>query len=386
MRSAFVGHVLLIALITAACGRHDAPTFVDTGNIQENATEPRYSANYASGYIECVVNIRGDLPSTRCGSALSGSSGASAALITQQCTLTCVEPLPPTYNARNGLWIVQFRLRHRSYQPLGTLDGRTPSAWKTSLVMADVPRATIGAGTILVKSPTARISAHPKLPRSMPYLTYPGILFQGQPSDFRSFGLHIPAGIRQFVLRVAIVADVQPLLKITEVMPGVRVGKTSAGAFVELENVGSAAISNTTLLVVDSIPERKTVVIASMRIADDWEPRERRIVASSDLRSVLFTPIYGQFPSQHVFDNRYTHRIRVMSGGRYGKLLDDLWINPATVALGGTAFERAYRDMGGSSTKLYHPAWTPATEIIPTRCAGAATCPILKGTPAKSPI
>ncbi len=388
MRPTIVGSLLFLTLIVTACAEESTPTSTDIlgRSTQAALSTASYAANYASGYIECVVNIRVDVPSTTCVSARRESSAVQQALITQQCTIVCVEPLAPGYNPKSGHWVVQFRLRTRTYQAFGTLDGRTPSAWKTSLVMADVPRATIGAGTILVKLPTARISAHPSLPRNMPYLTYPGILFQGQPSEFKSFGLHVPAGIRQFVLRLAVVADVQPLIKITEVMPGMRVGKMNAGAFVELENVGSAAISNTTLLVVDSIPERKTSIVASMRITDDWQPRERRIVAAADLRSVLFTSIYGQFPSQHIFDNRYTHRVRVMAGGRYGKLLDDLWINPATVAIGGTAYERAYRDMGGSTTKLYYPAWTSATEIIPTRCSGAATCPILKGTPAKSPI
>lgn len=388
MRTTFVGLVLLLTFGVAACEQHDTPTLSDAlaANAQPDLSAPRFAANYASAHIECVVTIRSDLPSTRCGSATRISSDVRATVIAQQCTIVCVEPLPPTYDARNGWWVVQFRLRNRSYQPLGTLDGRTPSAWKTSLVMVDVPRATIGAGTIEVRSPTARISAHASLPRSMPYLTYPGILPQGQPSEFRSFGLRIPSGIRQFTLRMVIVADLLPLVKITEVMPGMRVGEMYAGAYVELENVGSAAISTMTLLVVDSIPERKSAVVASMPISDDWQPRERRIVAAADLRSVLFTPVYGQFPSRHVFDNTYTNRIRVMSGGRYGKVLDDVWINPRTVALAGRAFERAYRDMGGTSSKVYDPAWTPATDLVPTRCAGALTCPVLRGTPGKSPL
>lgn len=389
MRHTLVG-LLLLTVSSGACALDDSPTLSDarTGGVSLVSSPSLVAAgSYAGPLIECRFAIRSGLPSTGCASVLQPGATPRATVFPQQCQIVCVQALSPTYDPKSGLWVVQFRLTDQSYQPLGTLDGRTPSSWKTSIVMVDVPRATIGAGTIEVRSPTARISAHPSLPRSMPYLTYPGIHPQGQPSDFHSFGLVIPGGIREFVLRVVVVADLMPLVKLTEAMPGVRTGTTvSTGAYLELENVGSAPIGGTTLVVVDSVTERKTVVLANMPITDDWQPRERRVVASTDLRPVLVAPVYGVFPTKHVFDDAVSHRIRVMTGGRYGRVADDLWINARTIALGGTAFERAYSDMGGSSTKLYDPAWKSATERVPTRCAGAAGCPILKGTPGKSPI
>lgn len=377
----------LFAFFTAlaACGK-DAPTVSGAPSaVDSRGPDLRYSAGYVGNFIECVVTVRNSSPSTDCTSSSQSlaSRAARGAVFTQQEDIVNLEAREPTYDAKHGWFKVQVRVHNHSYYSIGTVDGTNPSSWKTSVVLLEPPRVLVGSGTASVAAPTLRVSAHPSLPRNTLYRSYPGITRGYQKTDWGDWDFKLSSGVRQFVFRVVIVADMEALVKISEVNPGLR-GPTSsspsAGVILEMDNVGSAAITNTTLFIVDSIVGSRSVVYAKMPITDDWPKRGRRIVASADLRSVLFTPIYGLFPSKYVFDNTKSHRIRVRVGSLKGRVLDELQIDANTIRLAGFGFEREYRDYQYTVTRL-NDAWHASTTQVRTQCAGAPTCPVLTGSP-----
>jgi hypothetical protein len=388
MRISLCMKLLFATALATACGRQDSPTTVNppVQVTQPTTSGPRFSGGYVSTYIECVVTVWTTGPMANCGSGSQPyySDGPRSSLITQQCVVACVEPLAPTYDASHGWWAVKLRVHNKSSQAFGTFDGVTPSSWKTSVVLVEPPRSVSGLGVVSVVGPTARISAHPSLPPNTLYRTYPGIIQPYGASDYLPWTFNVPRSVTRFAFRVAVVADVEPRIKISELMPGLKSATASAGMILEMDNVGTASIGvRTTLVIVDSIRETHSVVVATMRMTDEWQPRERRIVASADHRSVLFTPIYGLFPTQYRIDNTKSHRIRVRVGSRTGKVLDELWVDP-NFRLAGSGFERTYSDYSNTVTKFYYPAWVSVTTPVSTRCAGSLTCPVLTGSPGKA--
>ena len=383
--------LLLVTLVAAACGRQDSPTAAPAPAqaAQPAPAEPRLSGGYVTTFIECVVTVW-TTPMANCGSGSQPYlSRARGSLMTQQCDVACVEAATPTYDAAHGWWAVKLRVRNSSSQAFGSFDGVTASSWKTSVVLVEPPRSLAGLGAISVVGPTTRISAHPSLPANTLYGSYPGILQPYGVSDYRPWTFLVPRSVTRFAFRVVVVADVEPRIKISELMPGLKLGVQSstarAGLILEMDNVGRAPIARTTLFVVDSIVETHSVVVATMAVptSDEWPTRQRRIVASQDLQSVLFTRIHGFFPQYYMIDGTKTHRIRVRVGSRTGKVLDELWVNPG-LAQRGIGEERTYSDYSYMPTKLYFPAWVGVTTPVPTRCAGLAGCPVLTGSPGRA--
>jgi hypothetical protein len=273
------------------------------------------------------------------------------------------------------------RVRSAGRQALGTADGLTASNRGTALVLLETPRSVAGVGTIRVGDPKYAISAHPALPPNTLYSRFDGIIPSGKFTAWRRWIFGVPQSVRRFSFRVAVVTDVEPLVKITEVMPGLRTqGVVRAGAMVELQNVGAAPISYTTLMLLDSLGAGQPTRVAGVPVAitDEWRPGERRIVGGLDLQRVLVAPLAGWFAERHIFDSAWQHRLRVVAGGRSGRVLDEVIILQNTFAAGGVAWERSSGAMALSSTKIQYPAWTDVKVLAPTRCAGQAGCPVLK--------
>lgn len=390
MRTPIPGLVLLTAL-AVACAPADSPTLPGLPRAEVQAAAPVYSGAYVTTFIECVVSVWVPTPSTTCRSASQPyrSTNISAALVTQQCSVACLDATTPVYNQKGGWFAVDLRIRTGSSQALGTADGVTAASRGTALVLLETPRSLAGVGTIGVLDPKHRISAHPSLPRDALYSFFGGIIRPGQSTAWRPWLFRVPQSVQRFAFRVAIVTDVEPRVRITEVLPGLRNADASiaAGAMVELQNVGVAPISNTTLLVLDSLsvgPARAPVVAGvPVGILDEWRPGERRVVAAQDLARVLLPSLAGWFPSRYIFDSAWQHNLRVVSGGRGGRVLDEVVIVQRTFAASGVAWERSSREMGVSSTKIMYPAWTGVTTVAPTRCAGEAGCPVFKATPGR---
>jgi hypothetical protein len=389
MRAPLWVKLLCIGAVVAACGRTDAPTSANPATqevLQATDAGPRYTGGYVTTFIECVVTVT-SARSTFCGSSSQPyyNGAVRGSLMTQQCAVACLEPLAPTYDAAHGWWAVQLRVRNASSQALGTFDGVTPSSWKTSVVLVEPPRSLAGLGAISVVGPTTRISADPRLPQNTLYSAYPAIIQPYGTSDFRTWTFQVPKSVTRFAFRVVVVADIEPRIKISEVMPGSLSATAPAGMYLEMDNVGTAPIAGTTLVVVDSILETRSTVVASVPIAvtDEWPSRERRIVAAADLAAVLFPRVYSSFPLRYKIAEGRTHRIRVRVGSRTGKVLDELWMDP-TFRVAGIGFERAYLDYSNTVTKLYYPAWAGSTDTVRTRCAGSSTCPVLTGSPGKA--
>lgn len=387
MHKSFPGFVLLI-VSAAACSPHDVPVLPDRTpeEIQLSSTGPSYAGAYVTSFIECTVDVWTGAPATACRSASQPNLGVDvrAALITQQCNLVCVDALPPVYEG--GAFVVNVRVRNAGKQAIGTADGLTVSGRGTALVLLETPRSVAGLGTIRVADPKHTITAHPALPPNTLYSRFDGIIPPNKFTAWRRWIFGVPQTVRRFSFRVAVITDVEPLVKITEVLPGLRTqGVVRAGAMVELQNVGAAPISNTTLLVLDSLGVGQPTRVAGVQVAvtDEWRPGERRIVGASDLQRILVAPLAGWFPERHIFDSAWQHRLRVVAGGRGGRVLDEVVILQNTFAASGVAWERSAGAMAVASSKIQYPAWTDVKTVAPTRCAGQTGCPVLKASPAR---
>lgn len=379
--------LLLLAVHLAACAPQDSPVLPErTAEEVQFAAGPSYAGAYVTSFIECTADVWTGVPATTCRSASQPylAGGAHAALITQQCSVACVDALPPVYEG--GAWVVNVRVRNAGRQALGTADGLSASGRGTALVLLETPRSVAGIGTIRVADPRHGITAHPALPPNTLYSRFDGIIPSGKFTAWRRWIFGVPQSVRRFSFRVAVVTDVEPLVKITEVLPGLRTqGVVRAGAMVELQNVGAAPISNTTLLVLDSLGGGQPTRVAGVPVAvtDEWRPGERRIVGALDLQRILVTPLAGWFPERHIFDSAWQHRLRVVAGGRAGRVLDEVIILQNTFAASGVAWERSASAMAVSSTKIQYPAWTDVKVAAATRCAGQAGCPVLKASPGR---
>ncbi|HZG41611.1 MAG TPA: hypothetical protein VEY93_01530 [Longimicrobium sp.] len=387
MRKAFLGFVLLV-VHAAACAPHDSPVLPDRTpeEIQLSSTGPSYAGAYVTSFIECTVDVWTGAPATACRSASQPylGVGVHAALITQQCNVVCVDALPPAYEG--GAIVVNVRVRNAGRQAIGTADGLTASGRGTALVLLETPRSVAGLGAIRVADPKHTITAHPALPPNTLYSRFDGIIPPSKFTAWRRWIFGVPQTVRRFSFRVAVITDVEPLVKITEVLPGLRTqGVVRAGAMVELQNVGAAPISNTTLLVLDSLGAGQPTRVAGVPVAvtDEWHPGERRIVGASDLQRILVAPLAGWFPERYVFEYGWQHRLRVVVGSRGGRVLDEVIIPQNTFAASGVAWERSAKAMAEASTKIQYPAWTGVTTVAPTRCAGQTGCPVLKASPAR---
>lgn len=379
MRTTLVSLVVLTTLV-AACGPHDSPVLADASAAQTQSAPA--AAGYVSHVIECTVDLR--YRTTRCQTASaspSASTGARAAILVRQCEVVCVEAGVPVYNSSRGWWMVDVGLRNVSRQQMGTADGVRPAGFKTSLILLDRPHAVVGTGTISVGLPNTRISAH-GLPRNTLYSSFAGILRPGERTPPRQWGFRVPPGVTRFAYRVVVVSHVEPRILIMEVMPGQRTpqGTVTAGAMVELRNVGWASVTSPTLVLVDSVVGGRTTAV-SVPVPGEWLPGERRIVAAADLERVLVPALAGRFPARHLFNNTQQHRLRLMSGGRAGRLLSEAVLVENTVALGGGSFERSWMETEVTSTRILYPDWTSVPTLAPTRCAGQPGCPVLRGTP-----
>ncbi|HET6765503.1 MAG TPA: hypothetical protein VFH27_17575 [Longimicrobiaceae bacterium] len=263
-----------------------------------------------------------------CGVPISYPGASTTIAVNASGGLIRVERQAVAYDAARGEF--SFNLRAVNWaraQAIGTFDGTTPDSRGISVVVVSGPLVTRGAGTI--RPLDAKVgSLAPYLPRNTAYYRYAEVVRPSGSTAWQRWRFAVPATVSTFRFELAIFTEVQPMVRISEVMPGLinNAGRLPAGGYFEVANVGQFDINDDVpggaIWVLQDSAFTGKVGASRLYVHGPWKPGERRLVGDGRYAKTLLVPLDGAFGEGYWPSYQWGHAFKVRSGN--GIVLDRL--------------------------------------------------------------
>jgi hypothetical protein len=232
---------LAMLLVAAACGDVQPTGPSVAGEPLAGVQAFDCTASVASGTVSCSS----PLPA---GPSLAILGGQDDYLRLTSSNVTAV----------NGIFQFEVTVQNLLPEAMGTPDGVTPDTAGINVFFFGDPVVTAGTGTVTVANEDG---SHEYMGPDQPYFRYNQVLVKDQVSAPRTWQLAYAPGVQTFTFRVLVVAELQPLLVINEVLAnpksnglpaGVPAVADPAGEWFEVYNAGRFAVEMVGMLVADS--------------------------------------------------------------------------------------------------------------------------------------